>query len=197
MGGVFGRWSEAVGDAVANHVKPVKLDGTTQGRSALSVRNVTTNATVAGASDNKGMFSLLVPIGNGVNKLEITATDPAGNVNTTSLSVRRGSGALTANVSASFYQLRLNKLPEPVQLTVTVTDPDGKALADAEVTFTLAVPGVNAIASSAIKTGSDGRASFRTSIPKGATVGQVSVTAIIRTKGFGDVTDRTVITISK
>ena len=28
MGGVFGRWAEAVGDAVANHVKPVKLDGT-------------------------------------------------------------------------------------------------------------------------------------------------------------------------
>ena len=28
MGGVFGRWTEAVGDAVANHVTPVKLDGT-------------------------------------------------------------------------------------------------------------------------------------------------------------------------
>ena len=28
MGGVFGRWAEAVGDAVAAHVKPVKLDGT-------------------------------------------------------------------------------------------------------------------------------------------------------------------------
>jgi predicted nucleic acid-binding Zn ribbon protein len=28
MGGVFGRWAEAVGDAVAQHVKPVKLDGT-------------------------------------------------------------------------------------------------------------------------------------------------------------------------
>jgi predicted nucleic acid-binding Zn ribbon protein len=29
IGGVFGRWTEAVGDAVAMHVKPVKLDGTT------------------------------------------------------------------------------------------------------------------------------------------------------------------------
>jgi len=29
IGGVFGRWTEAVGDAVAAHVKPVKLDGTT------------------------------------------------------------------------------------------------------------------------------------------------------------------------
>ena len=29
MGGVFGRWDEAVGEAVAAHVQPVKLDGTT------------------------------------------------------------------------------------------------------------------------------------------------------------------------
>jgi predicted nucleic acid-binding Zn ribbon protein len=27
MGGVFGRWAEAVGDVVAAHVQPVKLDG--------------------------------------------------------------------------------------------------------------------------------------------------------------------------
>jgi predicted nucleic acid-binding Zn ribbon protein len=27
MGGVFGRWVEAVGDVVAAHVQPVKLDG--------------------------------------------------------------------------------------------------------------------------------------------------------------------------
>ena len=28
MGGVFGRWEEAVGPSVAAHVQPVKLDGT-------------------------------------------------------------------------------------------------------------------------------------------------------------------------
>src|SRR4051812_32410458 len=28
MGGVFGRWAEAVGAAVAAHVRPIKLDGT-------------------------------------------------------------------------------------------------------------------------------------------------------------------------
>ncbi len=27
IGGVFGRWTEAVGEAVATHVQPVKLDG--------------------------------------------------------------------------------------------------------------------------------------------------------------------------
>ena len=29
VGGLFGRWSDAVGAQVAEHVKPVKLDGTT------------------------------------------------------------------------------------------------------------------------------------------------------------------------
>lgn len=29
MGGVFGRWEEAVGAALAQHVQPVKLDGAT------------------------------------------------------------------------------------------------------------------------------------------------------------------------
>jgi predicted nucleic acid-binding Zn ribbon protein len=29
IGGVFGRWEDAVGPAVAAHVQPVKLDGTT------------------------------------------------------------------------------------------------------------------------------------------------------------------------
>jgi predicted nucleic acid-binding Zn ribbon protein len=29
MGSVFGRWTEAVGDAVAAHVTPLKLDGST------------------------------------------------------------------------------------------------------------------------------------------------------------------------
>lgn len=28
IGGVFGRWTEVVGEAVARHVQPVKLDGT-------------------------------------------------------------------------------------------------------------------------------------------------------------------------
>lgn len=29
MGGVFGRWNDTVGDTVARHVQPVKLDGDT------------------------------------------------------------------------------------------------------------------------------------------------------------------------
>ena len=79
-----------------------------------------------------------------------------------------------------------------------VTDPDGKALAGAQVTFTIAIPGVPAIASSALTTSARGSATFTTTIPKGATAGrQATVTAIVQTTDFGGTTDRTVITILK
>jgi hypothetical protein len=183
--------------AVVNS-RTVQLVGQTQARSTMSAHNVTTNTTVAGGADEKGAFSLILGIGNGVNRIDVSSVDPAGNENTVTLSVRRGSGALTASVSASVYSVRARALPEPVTLTVSVTDPDGRALKNATVTFTLAVPGVPVIASSGLTTSSRGTATFTTSIPKGATAGlQASVTVIVHTTDFGDTTDRTVITITK
>jgi hypothetical protein len=176
--------------------KTVQLVGQTQARSTLSARNLTTNATVAGAADEKGAFMLALPIGTGVNKIEVSAVDPAGNGNAVSLSVRRGTGALTAKLSASFYQVRLSKLPEPVTLTVGVTDPDGRALSGGSATFTLLVPNVPAITSSTVTTDSNGRATFKTTIPRGAVRGQITVTVLVQTRAFGDITGRTVITIS-
>ena len=183
-------------NAVVN-AKTVRVTGKTQGRSTLSIRNLTTNATVTGDADAKGDFAISISIGTGSNKIQVTATDPAGNENVATVTVQRGTGALTANVAASFYQVKLSKLPESVNLTVMVTDPDGKPLAGANVTFTLAVPGVPAITSSVLTTSSTGRATFTTTIPKGATDGQCSVTAIVETTDFGTTTDRTVITILK
>jgi len=185
-------------DGAVVNSRTVQLVGQTQARSTMSAHDATTNATVAGGADEKGAFSLIVPIGNGVNKIDVSAVDPAGNESTISLSVRRGSGALTAKVSASIYSVRAKALPDPVTLTVVVTDPDGRALKGATVTFTLAVPGVPVIASSALTTSTAGTATFTTSIPKGATPGlQASVTAIIHSADFGDTTARTVISITR
>jgi hypothetical protein len=181
-------------NAVVNG-RTVQVTGQTQGRSTLSVKNLTTNATAAGEADGKGGFAIPLSLGTGTNKIQVTSTDPAGNVNVATVTVRRGTGALTARVSASFYQVKLSKLPEPVRLVVTVTDPDGRALQGANVTFTVAVPGVPAITSSTMQTSSRGTATFTTSLPKGAVRGQVSVTAIVQTRNFGETTDRTVITI--
>jgi uncharacterized protein YfaS (alpha-2-macroglobulin family) len=78
-----------------------------------------------------------------------------------------------------------------------VTNPDGKPLAGARVTFSLAVPGIPAIASKAMLTNADGEISWSTTIPKGSTTGQISAVAIVKTADFGDTTDRTVINLVK
>ena len=82
-------------------------------------------------------------------------------------------------------------------LTVTVTDPDGRALAGAKVTVHAGRPGrPGDRVEPARPTGSNGRASFTTTIPRGATKGQSSATVIVDTDALGHTTDRTVITIS-
>ena len=179
------------------NARSVRLVGSSQPRSSMSARNLTTSASVAGAADEKGAFDLSLPIGTGVNKIEVVAVDPAGNEKTLSLSVRRGSGELTAKVTASFYRVRLKSLPEPVTMTVTVTDPDGRALKDASVTFTMAIPNITAITSGQLTTSSRGQATFTATIPRGATVGQCSVTAIVQAGNLGTFNARTVITLTK
>ncbi len=176
--------------------KTVDLEGRSQGRSTLSARNKTTGDSIVGDADGDGQFSLRLPIAMGDNRIVITATDPAGNVGTTELSVTRGSGELRASLSSSTYSIKRSALPEPIRLTVTVDDPDGKPLKDARVTFTLSIPGIKTVTGEA-STDGNGRASFRTSIPAGADPGSGIATALVRTSAFGNTSDRAPITIRK
>ena len=75
-----------------------------------------------------------------------------------------------------------------------MTDPDGKALAGADVTFTLSMPGIPTVTIDG-KTNANGKASFRTTVPKGADVGQGSATVLVSSKEFGSTEDYTVISI--
>jgi hypothetical protein len=175
----------------------VQLVGQTQPRSQMRVRNATTNAVVTGQADASGNFSLILAIGTGTNDIGITAIDPAGNENHLVLAVRHGSGVLAASLSGSASKVKLSSLPARTQLTVVVSDPDGRPLEGARVTFTLTIPNVSAITSSTIETGGDGTATWSTSIPKGATTGLVSATVIVQTTQYGETTDRTVMTIVK
>jgi len=174
----------------------VEVRGKTQGRSRIVVRNDANNASATTDAAGDGTFKVTIPIETGTNAITITATDPAGNVNETTTTIRRGSGKLTSALSASIYRLRLKDLPEPLELRVVVTNPDGAPLADATVTFTLSIPGIQVITAEG-QTDGNGRAVFRTTVPKGATQGQVLATVLVSTGEFGDTTDRTVITIAK
>ena len=172
----------------------VRLTGKTQARSALIARNSTNAASVTGTGNADGRFALILPLVTGSNAITITATDPAGNVGELVLSVQRGSGELTAVLSASTYRIRISRLPDPITLRVLVTDPDGRPLEGARVTFSLTIPGIAPLTFDA-ETGGDGRAAFRTIVPKGASPGTGPASVLVRTSAFGKVTDRTVITV--
>lgn len=183
-------------DAVVN-ATTVQLVGQTQPRSQMRVRNATTNATVTGQADASGNFSLILAIGTGTNDIGITAIDPAGNENHLVLAVRHGSGVLAASLSGSASRISLSSLPANTQLTVLVSDPDGRPLEGARVTFTLTVRNVSAITSPTIETGGDGTATWSTRIPKGADTGLVHAAAIVQTSQYGQITALMVMTIVK
>ena len=182
-------------NAVVNG-KAVVIKGKTQARTTLLARNDANGSTIAATASADGTFALSLALSGGVNKITITGTDPAGNVASTTISVRRGSGKLTVQLTASTYRIKRSQLPEPVTLTATVTDPDGKALAGADVTFTLSMPGIPTV-SIDTTTSASGKATFKTTVPKGADVGQGSATVLISTDDFGSTQDFTVITIAK
>jgi hypothetical protein len=62
------------------------------------------------------------------------------------------------------------------------------------VTFTLSIPGVPAITGEDV-TDASGLASFKTTIPAGATQGSGLATAFVTTADYGDASGRTAITI--
>lgn len=172
----------------------VTIKGKTQARTTLLARNEANGSSIAGTAESDGTFTLSLALSTGVNKITITGTDPAGNVTETKLSYRRGSGKLTVTLSASSYEIKRSRLPESVTLYATATDPDGRALAGADVTFTLSMPGIPTVTIDT-KTSATGRASFKTEIPKGADIGQGSAAVRISADGLGSTQDFTVISI--
>ncbi len=174
----------------------VTVTGRTQARSEIAIRNAASNATATGTAGADGAFAVPVALDPGTNELTVTATDPAGNAKSVTVSVRRGSGKMTAQLGASRYRFSASALPEPITVRVAVLDPDGKPLEGAAVTFTISVSGVPTITAQGT-TDASGRASFSTTIPKGAMPGTGPAAVLVHSDEYGDTTDRVVITISK
>ena len=178
------------------NAKAVTIKGKTQARTTLLARNDANGSSVAGTAESDGTFTLSVALATGVNTITVTGTDPASNSSQAVVAVRRGTGKLAVALSASTYDIKRSKLPEPVTLTAGVTDPDGHALIGADVTFTLSMPGIPTVSIDGM-TGSDGEATFKTTVPKGADIGQGSATVLVTTTDYGSAEDYTVITITR
>jgi hypothetical protein len=182
-------------DGATTSKDAITIKGKTQAGSSVRVRNDENGATTTVDADKDGLFSARIAIAAGVNAILVTTTDPAGNPNEATLSIRKGSGKTVAKLTATSYQFRTKKLPKPITLTVTVTDPDGNPVKGATALFTVSVPGLEAIVSSEIKTNGNGTARFATIIPKGAMAGAGLATVLVDTDEFGTLTDRQVLTV--
>jgi hypothetical protein len=174
----------------------VTVTGKTQGRSSIFAHNATSGASATVVASADGAFTVALAIDPGLNTITVQATDPAGNAATATLTVRRGTGKLSASMSASTYRFSRARLPYPLILTVIVTDPDGTPLAGAKVTFSVTIPGVPPITADRT-TATDGRTEFKTTIPKGAMVGSGPASVLVTAGELGTTSDRTVLTVTK
>jgi hypothetical protein len=175
----------------------VQVTGKTQPQSAILARNEANGASGTATAAGDGTFTVSVAIVGGQNGITVTATDPAGNQGSAVVGVQRGSGKLTAVLSASAYRLSAKTLPKDWSVRVVVRDPNGAPIEGAMVLFTISVPGIPQIVPSEIPTDATGVASFQTTIPKGATPGTGPITALVTTDTFGTVTVRSVLTITR
>jgi len=174
----------------------VAIKGKTQARTTLQAHDDANGSSITGTAGPDGSFSLNLAIAPGVNQVTITGTDPAGNVSNVVFNVKRGNGKLTVDLRANDYSIKRSQLPESVTLFATVVDPDGRPLAGVNLTFTLSMPGIPTVTTDAT-TDPQGKASFQTTVPKGADIGQGSAAVLVSTDQFGSAQDSTVITITK
>ena len=182
------------GETVNNET--VTLLGKTQPRTTLLALNAANGTSISGQAGSDGTFTLDLPLEAGPNAITITGRDPAGNIGALDLSVVRGSGQLTATLTASAYRISTASLPVSLQLTVLVLDPDSQPLPGTTITFTLTVPGIPPIAKDSV-TGADGRATFTTTLPTGVTVGAGLATVLVATTEYGTTSAQKTITIVK
>jgi hypothetical protein len=176
--------------------KSVDIKGKVQARSTLIATNSDNAQSIAGTAEADGTFKISLPISTGLNHIVINASDPAGNESSAELTVRRGNGKLTVSLEATDYTISRRTLPQSIKLTATVTDPDGRPLAGADVTFTLSIPGIRTVTFEA-KTNDNGRASYETTIPRSADRGQGSATVLISSDEFGSAQDVLAITVAR
>lgn len=165
----------------------VTISGKTQAQAQLDAHNAANGTSVKTQAADDGTFSLSLPVTSGANAIDLTATDPAGNVATATLTVNQGTGKMSAHLSSSLYNISLSKLPSSLQLHVTVTDQSASPVAGASAAFTLQVPGLPPISATVI-TDANGRASFTVPLVSKPTLGRGLATVVVTDQTFGSTT---------
>jgi hypothetical protein len=174
----------------------VVIKGKTQANTTLVVRNEANDSSISSAANKDGEFEIALPLAPGTNTIEITGTDPAGNVGTKTLTIIQGSDEMGVRLTASRYNISVGNPPSSLQLAVVVTDPAGEPLAGATAFFTLQIPGLAPI-SNQLVTGPDGRVSFTTPLVGELERGGGTGTVLVSHELYGESTDRVTLTFVK
>ncbi len=172
------------------------IRGSTQGETTLVARNAANSASISTVAARDGSFEFQLPLVQGENEIEITATDPAGNENSKKLTLVQGSTEMRINLRASTYTISVKNHPSSLQLVVVVHDPSGDPIAGATAFFTLQIPGLAPI-SNELVTGADGRATFTTPLIGELSTGGGVGTVLVTSETYGEKTDRVTLNFVK
>ena len=124
---------------------------------------MTNGSSIAGDGRGGRHVHLSLAIAPGINTITITGTDPAGNVSEVRLDVKRGNGKLTVKLIASDYQIQRSRSARARDPDRQRHRPRRQALAGADVTFTLSIPGIPTVTSTGRPTRTAARRSGRRS----------------------------------
>jgi hypothetical protein len=172
------------------------IKGTTQAGTSLVARNAANGTSISATAAKDGTFQFGLPLAPGTNAIEITGTDPAGNVGTTTLTLLQGSKEMSVRLTASTYRISVAHHPSSIQLIAVVTDPAGMPLAGAQAFFTLQIPGLAPISNSLV-TSIDGRAVFTTPLVGTLTTGGGIGIVLVTSDLYGTTTARVTLTFVK
>ena len=175
--------SPAGGATVSN--SSVDVSGTCDVGATITARNeqVTGGALNSQVVDTDGKFKLTIPVVAGPNKVDVTATDRAGNTSSTSLTVNRAYGQLKAYLSVAPSKFAASSQTK-LKLTLRATSFDGGPLANAKVTLTVTIQGLGPIVSPELTTDATGTAIWEVDI-SGASPGTGAASVIV-TSPAGD-----------
>ena len=163
----------------------VAVSGTVDAGATITIRN---EEALGGAVSSQtvgadGKFKLTVPVVAGANKIDLMATDLAGNSASTSLVVNRDYGQLAAHLSVTPTKFAASS-ETVLKLTLHATSLNGGPLANAKATFTVTIVGLGPIVSPELTTDATGTAIWQVTI-SGASPG-IGQTSVLVTSPAGD-----------
>ena len=122
----------------------VRVAGTTEAGAAVTIRDISSGGSTTVIADDQGAFGVDVTLVDGENDLSITATDPAGNSDSTTLTVTRSAGGVSATLTLSSRTVAGDG-HGTLTMTILVKDALGRPVSGGTATFIVTPPNQGAL----------------------------------------------------